>query len=105
MKKPNYKKIYMDIIADKFPDKQTLCNPILSKATLSTLDVIKLNSIIFNQSPKNSTNGKLKMYDKETIQSILNYQTVNNLNNIEVAKHFNLSRNTISKWKKLPLSI
>jgi len=99
---PNYKLIYQDIIAKKYPDKKSKCDGILNKNELSVLDVIKLNNIIFdniNNEPSKS-NQRLRSYDKITILQILDYQKIHRLNNTEIAMKFNMSRNTISKWKK-----
>lgn len=100
---PNYKLIYQDIIAKKYPDKKAKCDNILNKNELSVLDVIRLNNIIFdNISNEHSTsNQRLRSYDKITILQILDYQKKHRLNNTEIAMKFNLSRNTISKWKKI----
>lgn len=37
---PNYKKIYFDILDQKYPQKITICQRILNKKKLSTLDII-----------------------------------------------------------------
>lgn len=98
---PDYKRIFNDILNKKCPDKKELCLSILDQQQLSVLDVIKLNTIIFGVKDKNSQgfNQKHKSYDHDSIKQILNYQKKNNLNNIELAKKFNLSRNTVTKWK------
>ena len=41
------------------------------------------------------------LHHKTTILEILQYQKNNNLNNNQLADHFKLSRNTITKWKKI----
>ncbi|MDR4953638.1 helix-turn-helix domain-containing protein [Chryseobacterium sp. ES2] len=100
---PNYKLIYQDIIAKKYPDKKSKCDNILNKNELSVLDIIRLNNIIFgtvNNEPSTS-NQRLRSYDKITILQILDYQKIHRLNNTEIAIKFNLSRNTVSKWKKI----
>ncbi|MGU3376980.1 helix-turn-helix domain-containing protein [Chryseobacterium sp. M5A1_1a] len=104
---PNYKLIYEDIIRKKYPHKKNECQNILNKKELSTLDVVKLNNIIFDTKNKEaeSFNQKLRSYNKAAILEILNYQKVNNLNNIQVARKFNLSRNSIGKWKKMFFSV
>lgn len=94
--KPNYKKIYSDIISAHFPEKENELKSILAKDELSCLDVIQLNNKLFgNQTPKH------KSYDKPTILQILSHQKTYNLNNTELAHHFQLSRNTVTKWKKM----
>lgn len=66
------------------------------------MDVITLNSKIFNLNDKDTLtfNQKHKSYDEQTILEMLNYQQKHELNNVELANHFKLSRNTIAKWKK-----
>lgn len=98
---PNYKQIFTDILNQKFPHKKEFCKNILSKANITQLDVIKLNQIIFESKPKiSTTNQKFRAYNKSTIVRILQYQAQNQLSNTQIANHFNLSRNTISKWRK-----
>lgn len=100
---PNYKKIYNDMIALKYPEKKKICENILKKEMLSTLDIIKLNNFLTKDlsETNNSENQKLKSYDKTTVFKILDYQKKHCLNNAELAKHFNMSRNTVASWKKL----
>lgn len=98
--KPDYRKIYTDLIRFKFPDKMGLCTHILNKAQLGNLDIITLNKILF-QINNEDVNQKLKSYDRQSIFEILDYQKKHNLNNSQTARHFKLSRNTIAKWKKV----
>lgn len=102
MKKPDYKKIYTDLLDIKKPEKKPYCMHILRKAEISSIDVINLHKIIFgNQACKNSDNNqKHKAYDQKTICEILDYQKKNHLNNRELGEHFTISRNTIAKWRK-----
>ncbi|MFP3675252.1 hypothetical protein SB724_20775, partial [Bacillus sp. SIMBA_031] len=77
------------------------------KKRLTTQDVILLNSFIFGtrkESDASKSNQKFKSYDKETVQYILKYQKINNLNNVQTAIYFKISRNTLAKWKKNFLS-
>ncbi|MGK6344430.1 helix-turn-helix domain-containing protein [Chryseobacterium sp. DT-3] len=98
---PNYKLIFTDILDQKYPQKKEYCKNILNKTEINELDVINLNQIIFGNKSKVSTiNQKFKAYNKSTIVEILRYQTQNHLNNTQIANHFNLSRNTVSKWRK-----
>ncbi len=103
---PNYKKIYSDMIAAKYPEKSGVCSKILKKNTLHVLDVIMLNGFLTDHSltEKDKMNQKLKSYDQETIFKILEYQKKYQLNNIQLARHFKMSRNTVTKWKKLYFS-
>ncbi|WP_159478991.1 helix-turn-helix domain-containing protein [Chryseobacterium sp. 18068] len=102
MIKPDYQKIYMDLLKMKFPEKEKDCLPLLNKKNFSQLDVIKLENILFGttKNDKSLNNGIHRSYDKSTIFKILDYQKKNNLNNSELAKHYGLSRNTVAKWKK-----
>ncbi|WP_336733551.1 helix-turn-helix domain-containing protein [Chryseobacterium sp. VD8] len=100
---PNYKRIYTDMITKKYPDKHEECLFLLSKKELSALDIIRLNDKLIKNyvSDEDKDNKKHRSYDKSSIFEILDYQVKNKLNNLQLAKHFKLSRNTIAKWKKL----
>lgn len=102
MQTPNYKRIYKDFIAIHSPNKAGDCNSILSKQELCALDIIRLNTILFQQERKLNKNYKSahKCYDIKTIQQILDHQKRHQLNNVETAKYFKMSRNTLAKWKK-----
>ncbi|MFY7814030.1 MAG: helix-turn-helix domain-containing protein [Chryseobacterium taeanense] len=98
---PNYRKIYEDMIAKKYPEKSAQCQRILNKKKISTIDVIMLNNIIIGFDANDiGRNQKLKSYDKDAVFEILMYQKNNRLNNKQTAKHFNISRNTLSSWKR-----
>jgi hypothetical protein len=100
-KTPNYLKIYQDMIAKKYPEKSEQAKSILQKKQLKAIDVIMLNNIIVGfDSHDIRNNQKLKSYDQATIFEILMYQKSNSLNNKQTAKHFNISRNSLSSWKK-----
>jgi hypothetical protein len=94
---PNYIKIYADLIMMKHPNKMKDCQYFLSKKNLTSIDVIKLNEIIFGKAPANQ---KYRSYDLSTITSILEHQKRNGINNTELSRHYNVSRNTIKKWKE-----
>lgn len=98
---PDYKKIFIDILNMKFPARLPEFQYLLDKDELSVLDVIEVNQKIFNLNTTTDNNQKLKSYDEITILEILNYQRKNKLNNRQLASQFKLSRNTITKWKKL----
>ena len=97
---PNYKNIYLDIISKKFPSKTDTYEKILSKKILSNYDVIVLNKELFPNAKNQTENQKLKSYTKETILKILDYQKAKKLNVTELSRHFSISRNTITKWRK-----
>lgn len=100
---PNYRKIYTDIILKKHPEKLNICSPVLQKKTLSTLDIIRLNQMVFGLKEKGTFqfNQKHRSYDQSAILDILEYQEKNGLNNTQLANHFKLSRNSVAKWKKI----
>lgn len=99
---PDYTRIYSDIISRKYPEKEEICRPFLIKKNLSSLEIIKLNELIFDKKINDDTkNGKYRSYSRSSIIEILSYQKSRNLNNTELAKHFKLSRNTVAKWKKI----
>ncbi|PIF47634.1 hypothetical protein CLU96_4701 [Chryseobacterium sp. 52] len=99
---PDYKRIFTDIISRKYPHKEEECQSILKKRKMSTLDIIKLNILVFGVKDKETFafNQRHRFYSKSAIVEILDYQKRNNLNNTEVAAYFKLSRNSVAKWKK-----
>lgn len=99
---PNYKKIYTDLLDRKYPEKKQLCESILQKAIIESLDVICLNELIFGEKQRTSqkNNQLFKSYDKDTVIKILEHQKRYGLSNVQLATHFKLSRNTVAKWKK-----
>lgn len=101
--KPNYQRIFEDIIIKRCPERKEEFNHYLTKKQFSIMDVITLNAKIFKLNDKETLdfNQKHKSYDQETILQILTYQNKEKLNNIQLANHFNLSRNTVSRWKRL----
>ncbi|MCW3162762.1 helix-turn-helix domain-containing protein [Chryseobacterium oryctis] len=99
--KPNYKRIYSEILQEKHPEKIEKCERILNKAELTSIDVIRLNKIIFNIQEDTKVNRRHSFYDKNAVFEILKYQKKNQCTNTALSKHFHLSRNTITKWKRL----
>jgi len=99
---PDYKRIYTDMIQKRYPHKKEECRTILEKNKLTTLDILKLNDIISDAHNciVCKSNQKHKSYDSETIIKILEYQKKNKIANYQTAIYFNMSRNTITKWKK-----
>ncbi|WP_353050493.1 hypothetical protein [Chryseobacterium sp. ISL-6] len=99
---PDYRLILSDVLEQKFPHKKETYRSILEKEELSALDVIKLNRKIFEgDQDRSQQSQKHRSYDKSAILEILDYQKRHGLNNTHVAIHFNLSRNTVAKWKKI----
>lgn len=99
---PDYKRIYTDLVNEKYPEKKEDFKIILSKKNFSVLDVIQCNSILDDREDKNTFNfnQKHRSFDQQSILEILDYQKKHNWNNSQLAQHFKLSRNTIAKWKK-----
>ncbi|MBV8325160.1 helix-turn-helix domain-containing protein [Chryseobacterium sp.] len=95
---PDFRCIYSDILK-LYPEKETECRNILSKKELSAIDILELNNRIFGLSQKD--NHKYHAYQPSDILRMLHYQKVNKLNNVQLAHHFKLSRNSITKWKKM----
>lgn len=101
---PDYKLIYTDIIKEKYPHK---INDLKIKSKIdninNVLDILALNEFIFEDTDQNIEieNQKLRSYDENSILKILLYQKSHNLNNTEVSNHFKMSRNTLTKWKKI----
>ncbi|WP_312994684.1 helix-turn-helix domain-containing protein [Chryseobacterium flavum] len=100
---PNYKQIYLDIIDMKFPHKKTECEKILKKKMLSAIDIMELNNRIFGTKDQNlkKINQKLRSYNESDILRILDYQRNHRMNNLQVAKLFGLSKNTLTKWRRM----
>lgn len=101
--KPDYKKIFEDIILEICPERQSELSYYLNKDNFSILEIIDLNKKIFGSTDKETLdfNQRHKSYDSETILKILAYQEDQKLSNLQLANHFKLSRNTVSKWKRL----
>ena len=100
---PDYRRIFEDIIDLKYPQKKESCSKILNKNDLSFLDIIKLNNMIFDDpnSSGDRINQQYRSYNTDAILEILEYQQKNKLNNSQLANHFKLSRNTVTKWRKM----
>lgn len=104
---PNYHQIYNDIINKKYPSRKEECRFLLNKENLSVLDIIELNRRIFGISDQRTEafNQSHRSYNKSSILMMLDYQKKNKLTNSQLAKHFKLSRNTVTKWKRLFMSM
>ncbi|WP_404986223.1 helix-turn-helix domain-containing protein [Chryseobacterium sp. M5] len=100
---PYYKKIFNDILDNKYPEKRIKCQKLLDKESLTHLDVITINKLIFGDksSPEDDKfNQQHRFYSESAIIQMLRYQYVNKLSNSQLARHFKLSRNTVARWKK-----
>ncbi|KYH05282.1 MULTISPECIES: hypothetical protein [Chryseobacterium] len=99
---PDYKRIYNDIIVKEFPEKKDSCQRLLQKESLSVVDIMELNEKIFGTPDREAfaASQRHRSFRKKDILKILDYQKKNKLNNIQLASHFKLSRNTVTKWRK-----
>lgn len=100
---PYYKKIFNDILDTKYPEKRIKCQKLLDKESLTHLDVITINKLIFGNnisSESDKSNQQHRFYSESVIIQMLKYQYVNKLSNSQLARHFKLSRNTVASWKK-----
>ncbi|TDX87247.1 helix-turn-helix domain-containing protein [Epilithonimonas xixisoli] len=98
--KPNYTRIYLDII--KYKNKEKIVSQELVKKINNikiVKDILEIEKELFKDNYLRQ-NQKLKSYDEPTIKLILKYQKKNQLTNLELAKQYNISRNTIARWKK-----
>lgn len=101
---PNYKKIYTDLICKKYAQNKEELLPLLKKTKLTSLDIINIDNKLCSIAKLNYNiceDQKFRSYDKSAILQILDYQKKHNFNNTSIAKKYNLSRNTVSKWKKI----
>lgn len=103
MKKPNYKRIYLDVIKMKCPEKLNQYRDFITpQKDLNALDILMLNDMVFGKADKETQklNQQVKSYDKSSVIKILEYQKKYRLNNVQLSRHFHLSRNTITAWKR-----
>lgn len=100
---PDYKKIFKDMIKMKYPHKEQECKNLLNKKELSSLDILSLNEKIFGTEDKETQifNQSHRSYNKGAVIEILQFQKKNKMNNSELARDLKMSRNTITKWKKI----
>jgi response regulator of citrate/malate metabolism len=101
--KPNYSKIYHDLLQAEHPEKLKDAKVRELLKNLNTSDeVIKFNEKIFKQSKESQENNqKLRTYDKETMLKILMYQKQHGFSSNYISKQYKISRTTIAKWKKI----
>lgn len=102
---PNYQRIFQDILNEKFPEKKEILQKIIGQKSFTSFDIIKINQMIFGKPnfDQFSANQKHRSYSKTDILQILDFQQKYKLTNSKVAEHFNVSRNSITKWKKIYL--
>lgn len=98
---PNYTKIYQDLI--KYKNKEEFVSEGLAEK-INNIKIVKDILEIEKQLFRNDNlqyNQKLKSYDEVTIKELLNDQKKNMMTNAQLGIKYNISRNTIAKWKKV----
>lgn len=97
--RPNYKRIYQDMLRLEQPEKlkDPKIQELLGKLH-TTEDVLKFNEKLFKQS---SENQKLKTYDRKTMLKLLRYQKKHGHSTSYMSRKYKISRTTLSKWKAL----
>ncbi|MET3038093.1 helix-turn-helix domain-containing protein [Chryseobacterium sp. NRRL B-14859] len=97
--RPNYKKIYQDMLRLEYPEKlkDPKIRELLERLHTSE-DVLKFNEKLFKQSKENQ---KLKTYDKKTMLKLLQYQKKHGYSTSYMSKKYKISRTTLSKWKNM----
>lgn len=101
--KPNYSKIYHDLLLAEHPEKLKDKKIVdLLKNLNTSEEVIKFNNKIFEQSQQDvENNQKLRTYDKETMLKILQYQKKHSFSTSYISRKYKMSRTTIAKWSKI----
>jgi len=100
--KPDFGRIFREI-AQKKKHSESVIGHIVNIEEWNSLNVIKVSEKI-GEKPRGKNlklNRKHRAYDEQSVKEILNYQKINNLNNSEMMRLFNISRNSIAKWKKM----
>ncbi|PKF73591.1 hypothetical protein CW752_13550 [Chryseobacterium sp. PMSZPI] len=97
--RPNYKKIYLDMLRMEHPEKlkDPKIKEFLEKLHTSE-DVLKFNEKLFKQSKENQ---KLKTYDKKTMLKLLEYQKKHGHSTSYMSRKYKISRTTLAKWKSI----
>ena len=100
--KQDFGRIFKEI-AQKKEYSESVIDYIVNVEEWNSLNVIKISEKI-GEKPRGENlklNQKHRAYDEQSVKEILNYQKINNLNNSEMMRLFNISRNSIAKWKKM----
>ena len=95
--RPNYKRIYHDMLRLEYPEKlqDPKVRELLEKLNTSE-DVLKFNEKLFKQSKENQ---KLRIYDKKTMLKLLQYQKKHGYSTSYMSRKYKISRTTLAKWK------
>lgn len=101
--RPNYSKIYHDLITTQYPEKMN-CPKVREQLEKldSTEEIIKLNKRLFSKTDKETekNNQQLKTYDRKTMMKLLSYQQKHNLSTSYMSRKYKISRTTFTKWKR-----
>ena len=98
--KPDYTRIYRDLVELKHPCKLERLKQFLKKEALSFFDIINIEKIINEDQFQSVFNQQHRSYSREDIKELLNYQKQNKLTDKDLGLQFKISRNTIHSWKK-----
>ncbi|NIF07149.1 helix-turn-helix domain-containing protein [Chryseobacterium sp. Tr-659] len=95
--RPNYKKIYHDMLRLEHPEKlqDPKIRELLERLHTSE-DVLRLNEKLFKSSRENQ---KLRTYDRKTMLKLLKYQKKHGHSTSYMSRKYKISRTTLSKWK------
>ncbi|WP_370900464.1 helix-turn-helix domain-containing protein [Chryseobacterium gossypii] len=67
----------------------------------TTEDILSFNEKVFKVSGESQKiNQKLKTYDRRTMMKLLKYQKKHGFSTSYMSRKYNISRTTLSKWKK-----
>ncbi len=107
-KKIKYKSLYLDFIDDtefeSHIDKSFLKESVMKIDEITSREIYKLNTLIREYSKSEYTwiqYQQLKSYDKDHILRVLKEQKEYDLSNSEISRKYNMSRNTIARWKRI----
>ncbi|WP_292011240.1 helix-turn-helix domain-containing protein [Chryseobacterium sp.] len=100
--RPNYTKIYEDLLRLEHPEKLEEPNiKRLLENLNSAEDILNLNEKIFTPSKESlKDNQKLKTYDRKTMLKLLQYQKQHGFSTNYMSKKYKISRTTLTKWRK-----
>lgn len=105
----NHKRLYMDFLMDcdqlSEDIRLTLLNRIEQEESnnIPIRTLLSINKVINDNLPISSSIKQvrqLKIYDEDYINYVFDHQKEYGLSDHETAIHFNISRNTIAKWRK-----
>lgn len=108
-KKVNYKVLYLDFIRES-PDISHQLKGLMyiiidqwPNTDVGVEKLFKINKMIAEHMPNRYNRVEyqtLNVYDEPYMTKVFVYQKQNNLSDLSISNHYQLSRNTIAKWKK-----